>query len=51
MMQTLGRLYVSDFNARHRRTGTMWEGRYKSCRSACIAASHREPRKNRLLDS
>ena len=31
MMQTLGRLYVSDFNARHRRTGTLWEGRYKSC--------------------
>jgi len=31
MMQTLGRLYVSDFNARHRRTGTLWEGRYRSC--------------------
>ena len=31
MMQTLGRLYVSTFNARHRRTGTLWEGRYKSC--------------------
>jgi putative transposase len=31
MMQTLGRLYVAAFNARHRRTGTLWEGRYKSC--------------------
>ena len=31
MMQTLGRLYVSAFNARHRRSGTLWEGRYKSC--------------------
>jgi putative transposase len=31
MMQTLGRLYVSTFNARHRRSGTLWEGRYKSC--------------------
>jgi putative transposase len=31
MMQTLGRLYVSDFNTRHRRTGTLWEGRYESC--------------------
>jgi putative transposase len=31
MMQTLGRLYVSAFNARHRRTGTLWESRYKSC--------------------
>jgi putative transposase len=31
MMQTLGRLYVADFNGRHRRTGTLWEGRYRSC--------------------
>lgn len=31
LMQTLGRLYVSTFNARHRRSGTLWEGRYKSC--------------------
>jgi putative transposase len=27
MMQTLGRLYASDFNARHRRTGTYPVGR------------------------
>lgn len=27
----LGRQYVGRFNVRHRRTGTLWEGRYKSC--------------------
>jgi putative transposase len=31
MMQWLGRHYVSHVNARYRRTGTLWEGRYKSC--------------------
>lgn len=31
MMQRLGRHYVGQFNARHGRTGTLWEGRYKSC--------------------
>jgi putative transposase len=31
LMQRLGRHYVGLFNARHRRTGTLWEGRYKSC--------------------
>ncbi|KZC38304.1 MULTISPECIES: transposase [Rhodanobacter] len=31
MMQRLGRCYVGQFNARHRRTGTLWEGRYKAC--------------------
>lgn len=31
MMQALGRRYVRPFNARHGRTGTLWEGRYKSC--------------------
>ena len=30
-MQMLGRQYVGQFNARHSRTGTLWEGRYKSC--------------------
>lgn len=29
-MQDLGRSYVRRFNNRHRRTGTLWEGRYKS---------------------
>lgn len=31
LMQKLGRGYVGQFNARHRRTGTLWEGRYKAC--------------------
>lgn len=31
MMQTLGRNYVAYVNGRYRRTGTLWEGRYKSC--------------------
>lgn len=31
MMQALGRRYVRPFNARHGRTGTLWEGRYRSC--------------------
>lgn len=30
MMQTLGRRYVGRFNFLHRRTGTLWEGRYKA---------------------
>ncbi len=30
MMQCLGRNYVRRFNHRYRRTGTLWEGRYKS---------------------
>jgi len=30
MMQSIGRSYVRYFNQRHRRTGTLWEGRYRS---------------------
>lgn len=30
MMQAVGRQYVRHFNRRHGRTGTLWEGRYKS---------------------
>jgi len=30
MMQTLGCYYVQYFNRGHRRTGTLWEGRYKA---------------------
>ena len=30
MMQSVGRSYVRYFNKRHNRTGTLWEGRYKS---------------------
>lgn len=31
LMQKLGRQYVGQFNTRHSRTGTLWEGRYKAC--------------------
>jgi putative transposase len=31
LMQALGRRYVRYINDRHHRTGTLWEGRYKSC--------------------
>lgn len=31
MMQTLGRQYVRYFNHTYQRTGTLWEGRFKSC--------------------
>jgi len=30
LIQTLGRRYVGYFNYLHRRTGTLWEGRYQS---------------------
>jgi putative transposase len=29
-MQAIGRRYVACFSARYRRTGTLWEGRFKS---------------------
>ena len=31
MMQCLGRRYVRYFNETHQRTGTLWEGRFRSC--------------------
>lgn len=31
LMQKLGRRYVGLFNARHQRSGTLWEGRYRAC--------------------
>jgi putative transposase len=34
-MQCLGRRYVGYFNRRHRRTGTLWEGRYRSVPIDC----------------
>jgi putative transposase len=30
-LRDLGRAYVPSFNRRHSRTGTLWEGRFKSC--------------------
>lgn len=31
VMQSPGRRYVRYINDRYRRTGTLWEGRYKAC--------------------
>ncbi len=31
LMQALGRRFVRYFNRRHQRTGTLWEGRFRSC--------------------
>ncbi|MEJ2315996.1 MAG: transposase [Gammaproteobacteria bacterium] len=31
MMQSLGRTYVRHFNKRYQRSGTLWEGRFRSC--------------------
>jgi putative transposase len=31
LMQKLGQSYVQYVNRRHRRTGTLWEGRFRSC--------------------
>jgi putative transposase len=31
MMQRVGRLYVRYFNKSYQRTGTLWEGRFRSC--------------------
>lgn len=31
MMQSMGRSYVRYFNRQYERSGTLWEGRYKSC--------------------
>ena len=31
LMRDLGRSYVRYFNDRHERTGTLWEGRFRSC--------------------
>jgi putative transposase len=34
VMQRVGRIYVSEFNSRYRRSGTLWEGRFKACNVA-----------------
>ena len=31
LMRDMGRRYVPYFNRRHQRTGTLWEGRFRSC--------------------
>lgn len=40
MMQALGRRYFRYFQNRHRRTGTLWEGRYRSCQLAAPLACY-----------
>ncbi len=44
ILQSLGRRYVAHINATYRRTGTLWEGRYRSTvldRAGYILACHR----------
>ncbi len=57
MMQKLGRQYVGLFNARHGRSGTLWEGRYKACLVdseqyvlACYRYIELNPVRARLVD-
>ena len=47
LMQKLGRGYVGQFNARHRRTGTLWEGRYKA---GLVASEHHVLHCHRYID-
>jgi putative transposase len=35
LMRRLGQHYVQYFNRRHQRTGTLWEGRFRSCLVEC----------------
>ncbi len=37
-LQSVRRRYVQYFNRRYRRTGTLWEGRYKSARVKILVA-------------
>jgi putative transposase len=44
LMRELGQCYVQYVNRRHRRTGTLWEGRFRSClvdSAAYVLACHR----------
>lgn len=34
-MRLSGQCHVQAFNARHRRSGTLWQGRFKSCLVDC----------------
>jgi putative transposase len=40
-MQTLGRRYVGHFNHRHQRSGTLWEGRFRTALVEAPAFFHR----------
>ncbi len=57
LMQRVGTHYVCLFNARHGRTGSLWEGRYKAClvdSEDCVLRCHRyielNPIRARLTD-
>lgn len=47
VMQQLGRRYVGQFDARHTRTGTLWEGRYTAC---LVDSEEYLPRCSRHID-
>jgi putative transposase len=49
MMRNLGQQYVQYINRRYQRTGTLWEGRYRSClvdSSAYVIGCHRYIERN-----
>jgi putative transposase len=57
LMQSLGRVYVQYFNWRHRRTGTLWEGRYKAtiiederCLLSCMRYIELNPVRARMAE-
>lgn len=57
MMQAVGRSYVRYFNTRHGRSGTLWEGRYRSTLIqperhllGCMTCMDLEPVRERLVD-
>jgi putative transposase len=57
LMRDLGQRYVQYFNGRHERTGTLWEGRYRSCLAesaryvlACYRYIELNPVRARMID-
>lgn len=57
MMKALGQRYVQYFNGRHERTGTLWEGRFRSCVAqsaqyvlACYRYIELNPVRARMVD-
>ena len=57
LMRDLGQQYVQYFNRRHARTGTLWEGRFRSCMAesaryvlACYRYIELNPVRARMVD-
>lgn len=57
LMRDLGQRYVQYFNRRHERSGTLWEGRYRSCLAesahyvlACYRYIELNPVRARMVD-